>query len=153
MSDLLLDRNECYCTLSKTSELEHIRHFVSNYATKCGFDSKVSYNIALAVDEACSNLIKHALLYESDHEIQVNIDCNKDDKFVVAISDDTKPFNPLQIESPDMVEYFKKLKIGGLGIHIMKLVMDEIEYIPKSQSQERNILLLIKYLTNNNRAK
>ncbi len=147
MFDSSKDSEKCLCTISSSSELEKVRNFVSNGATKFGFGMKESYNISLAVDEACSNLIKYAVTYGGVREIQVRLISSEENIFIVAISDDTKPFNPLPIESPDMAEYFKKLKKGGLGIHIMKLVMDEIEYIPKSQSQDRNILILKKYLT------
>lgn len=146
MCDSLKDCENCLFTISDSSELEKVRNFVSKGATKFGFDKKISYNISLAVDEACSNLIKYAVTYGGESEIQVRLISSEKNIFIVAISDDTKPFNPLSIQSPDMAEYFKKLKKGGLGIHIMKLVMDEIEYIPKSQYQERNILMLKKAL-------
>lgn len=138
--------DKCYCTLSNSSELEKIRNFIIGCASNFGFDTRESYNIALAVDEACSNLIKYAFKMDSSKEIQVRIEPSKDKMFVVSISDDAVPFDPLQISSPDMTEYFKKYIKGGLGIHIMKLFMDEISYKPKSDSKSKNVLMLKKQL-------
>ncbi|MFA5512998.1 MAG: ATP-binding protein [Candidatus Kapaibacterium sp.] len=142
-----INHNEkCLCTISSSSELEKIRNFVILCAEKFGFDDKESHNIALAVDEACSNLIRYGFKYNSKHDIQVNISSNDEHKFVVSISDNALPFNPTKVESPNMEEYFRQFKKGGLGIHLMKLVMDEIDYIPKSKNNPRNTLLLKKYL-------
>lgn len=138
----------CFCTLSKSSELEKIRTFVKKCAEKYGFDDTESYRIALAVDEACSNLIKYAFKLNSTQEIKVQINKDAQNMLSVDIIDEAEPFNPMNVSSPDMLEYFKAFKKGGLGIHIMKLVMDEIEYIPKSNSNPFNILSLKKQLKN-----
>jgi serine/threonine-protein kinase RsbW len=140
------DMNNCTCTFSKSSELEKIRKFVAVAANNCGFSDKDSYNIALAVDEACSNLIKYAKSNKDNTDIEVRIDCSDSNALSVYIADDAAPFNPLTIESPDMKEYLIKMKKGGLGIHIMKLVMDEIKYFPKTKKSPKNILLLKKLL-------
>lgn len=148
MPKALINNEKCYCTLSNSAELEKIRVFVVDCATKFGFDDEVSSKIALAVDEACSNLIKHAFAYDNEKNIELRISSENNNKLVVSISDDAEPFNPLLIESPDMKEYFKQFRKGGLGIHIMKLVMDEIKYIPKDNSNTKNTLILSKYLNN-----
>lgn len=140
------NKEKCFYTLSSSSELVNIRSFVVKCAQGFGFDDKESHNIALAVDEACSNLIKYAFNLDNSKEIQVSIDSNDNNLLVVKIEDDALPFNPLDITSPDMKQYFKSFKKGGLGIHIMKLVMDEIDYIPKSFNNPNNTLLLKKQL-------
>lgn len=135
----------CYYSINNSSELENIRTFVINCAESFGFDYKESHKIALAVDEACSNLIKYAFKEDQNKDIEVKIEV-KNNVLNVSIYDDAEPFNPLTIPSPDMNEYFKKFKKGGLGIHIMKLVMDEISYKPKSKTNKKNILLLKKQI-------
>jgi serine/threonine-protein kinase RsbW len=69
-------------------------------------------------------------------------------EFVVQIIDEGEPFNPLSVESPDMKKYFAEFRKGGLGIHIMRSVMDNIEYQPSQSSEKKNILMLTKYLPN-----
>lgn len=135
-----------FCAKAEDSELEKIRNFVNQKAIEFGFDESVSAKIVLAVDEACSNLIKHSYRYDSQKEICLLVSFSGKE-FVVDILDDGKIFNPLQVPSPDMKKYFDEYKRGGLGIHIIKLIMDEISYLPNSGEPPKNILRLKKYLS------
>ncbi|MDQ1265404.1 MAG: serine/threonine-protein kinase RsbW [Bacteroidota bacterium] len=132
-----------FCTLSNLSELTRIREFVHNNAIGRGFSEEQSHKIALAVDEACTNLMKHAYHLDQTHEICLHVDMDKD-KFIVDIYDDGVPFNPMEVNMPDMNEYFKSFRKGGLGIQIIRSVMDEIKYYPSDKSNQRNKLTLIK---------
>ena len=58
---------------SKTDNLEVIREFINSVAQKGGFDEEISDQIALAVDEACTNVIKHAHKYDSRRMIDVTV--------------------------------------------------------------------------------
>ena len=130
---------------SDTAELEKIRAFVSLKAEEFGFSSAESQKIALAVDEACSNLIKHSYKYDSSKSFCLEVE-TINNYFTVKISDKGIPFNPMAISSPDMEEYFRTFKRGGLGIHIMKLVMDNISYLPSDEKNPYNLLKLTKEL-------
>ena len=68
-------------------------------------------------------------------------------KFSVIIKDKGKYFEPKEICPPDMREYLKQYKVGGLGIHLMKSLMDEIKY--KIQPGVQNEVKLVKYLPGN----
>ncbi len=131
--------------VSDTSELERVRVFVANKAEKFGFNSGESQKIALAVDEACSNLIKHSYKLDKSKTFCVEVE-TEINKFTVKIFDNGESFNPLDISSPDMNEYFNSFRKGGLGIHIMKLVMDNISYLPSNEKNPYNILQLTKEL-------
>ena len=133
------------CAVSNHQELQKIRDFVKNRAENFGFNELDSNKIVLAVDEACTNLINHAFKKQDGREICVQVEANKSD-FIITISDDAEPFDPLEIASPNMQEYFSKFKRGGLGIHLMRLVMDEISYLPSNDTNPRNILRLRKQL-------
>ena len=127
---------------SETKNLEIIRSFIYRTAIKAGFDSECASRIELSVDEACSNVIKHAYQMKTDNFIEINISIDKE-KFVVTIIDQGKGFNPEKIELPDMMEYLAELRVGGLGIYLMKTLMDEVEYdiIPG----KKNIVRMVKY--------
>lgn len=133
------------CASGDFTELEKIRDFVAAEASSFGFSGEDSQRIALAVDEACTNLINHAFKRDSNRKICIEIEPAKN-QFIVNILDDGIPFNPLEVPQPDMQEYFKSYKRGGLGIQIMRLVMDEISYIPQSDSIKKNVLKLKKVL-------
>lgn len=69
-----------------------------------------------------------------------------ENKIVVSISDNGEPFDPLSVERPNMEEYFIEFKRGGLDIHLMRSVMDDIEYYPADAKNNQNTLKLIKYI-------
>jgi len=130
---------------SSNSELKRIREFIESNALDFGFSEELSQKIALAVDEACSNLIKHAYKSDSTQRIWINLEFI-DNQLVVKILDEGNPFNPLQVPEPDMKNYFKNFNRGGLGIQIMRLVMDKINYFPSGANSNKNTLELIKVL-------
>jgi serine/threonine-protein kinase RsbW len=127
----------------KTDSLEAIRNFVSGIARKAGFPEGDVSKIELAVDEACSNVIEHA--YQKDEkrdiEIQVRID---DQKLTVIIADRGRSFNFQSVKTPDMKQYLAELRVGGLGIYLMKMLMDEVEY--RSLPGKRNEVQMVKYM-------
>ncbi len=123
------------------SELSEIRDFIRSRAFASGLDTEKIDKIILAVDEACSNLIHYSMKF--NHRENITIECfNKKDTFTVIIKDNGTPFDPNKNPSPDMSEYFKKCKSGGLGIHIIKQIVDKIEYLPSDSSDPSNKLLL-----------
>lgn len=136
---------ETLCTHSDKAELVNVRSFVLDNAKKFGFDEIMGNKIALAVDEACSNLIKHAYKFDPARYICVEI-ATENSSFIVKIIDDGKSFDPSFYPIPDMNDYFKKYKHGGLGIHIIRLIMDDIKYYPSNEKNPRNILELKKNL-------
>lgn len=114
-------------TPSRTENLELIRDFVSRIAQKVGFNEDDIYNIELAVDEACTNVIKHAYDKNKQKDIDVVVEVG-DDKFTVVISDRGKGFDPNTIKGINMTTYLSQMRVGGLGIHLMRLLMDKVEY-------------------------
>ncbi len=127
-------------------ELQKIRNFIEEKALEFGLNEESSSQVALAVDEACTNLIEHAYQYDKTREISISAE-KTDNKMIVSIYDDSKPFDPLKVEKPDMKDYFKEYKRGGLGIHLMRAVMDDIEYYPAKQNGMQNVLKLIKKIS------
>ncbi len=145
----MYSRNDTYsnliCAPGKYSELRKVRKFVSTKAELFGFGADEANQIALAVDEACTNLIQHAYHLDKSKQFCVEVETSGR-RFVVKILDDGEPFNPLDVNSPNMKKYLKEFRKGGLGIHLMKLVMDDIKYSPSSKSRPQNVLKLIKLL-------
>ncbi len=121
---------------SKTENLSEIRDFVSANAlesrnTNCTID-----NIILAVDEACTNIIKHAYKLSPQGEIIIRIDYDEE-KFTITIIDYGKSFEPDTVPRPDLQKYYREHKVGGLGMYLMKSLMDDVEYttIPGKYNQ------------------
>lgn len=128
---------------SKTEHLTEIRNFVKATAETAGLNLSVIENIILAVDEACTNIIKHAYKSIPDGKIIINIEYD-DSQFVIEIIDYGMSFNPQGIPDPDLKAYYKQHRVGGLGMYLMKRLMDEVDYnsIPGKYNQVR----LLKYI-------
>ncbi len=127
---------------SSTDNLSKIREFTKSVALESGFSEETAGKIILAVDEACTNVIKHAYSYNSDGSIEIIIKADKE-KFTIVITDDGSHFDPELIPSPNLTEYYKQRKIGGLGMFLMKKLMDEVVY--SNLKNNRNRVKLVKY--------
>ncbi len=115
---------------SKTDNLSIIRDFVSKSATEAGINADVIENIILAVDEACTNIIKHA--YKSFPEGELIIKTKStSSRFTVSITDYGSSFEPDSIPEPDLQKYYRQRRVGGLGMYLMKTLMDDVKYVSK----------------------
>ena len=128
---------------SRTDQLVAVREFVSRAAVASGFNEEDVSKIALAVDEACTNVIKHAYEYDAKKKIDVIVQTNNGE-FEVSIIDTGKQFNPNGLKTPDMKEYLSKFRRGGLGVYLMKSLMDRVEY--DIEPGKRNQVRLIKHI-------
>jgi serine/threonine-protein kinase RsbW len=112
---------------SKTENLSEIRDFVSSNANNAGIPVATIENIILAVDEACTNIIKHAYKLSPEGEIIIKIDYDNE-KFTVTIIDYGKSFDPDRVPLPDLQKYYREHRVGGLGMYLMKSLMDDVSY-------------------------
>ena len=129
---------------SRTERLIDVREFVSAAARECGFPDDEVSKIALAVDEACTNIIKHAYKNDPTKRITVSVK-TRAGGLEIAISDTGTGFNPNRVQSPDMKEYLSHYRHGGLGMYLMKSLMDKVEY--RIDTGQRNEVRLTKYLS------
>ncbi len=127
---------------SRTDRLSDVRGFVSLHARKHGFSEDDINKITLAVDEACTNIIKHGYKFSPDYTIRVEI-VRHGKQFEIIIADHGKQFDPNSVVSPDMKEYLSHYRRGGLGIYLMKRIMDKVEF---NFNSEQNILRMVKSL-------
>lgn len=127
---------------AKFEFLDEIREFVGDIARKGGFGDKDVYNIQLATDEAASNIIEHA--YEEITDGVLDMSCGMIDANTIKIVliDYGYPFDPSTIPMPDLKADLSARKIGGLGIFLMRKLMDEVHYEP--HPDKSNVLTMIK---------
>lgn len=112
---------------SSTENLALIREFVSSAATQAGFDEKEVAKLELAVDEACANVIEHAYGQDASKEVIVRARLD-DQEFSIDIEDTGKGFDPADINQEELEQLISKRKTGGLGMRLMKTLMDEVRY-------------------------
>ncbi len=128
-----------------TSNLRNVREFMSRLVGKSGLDERDRNKVILAVDEAVANIVKHA--YGEREEGWVRIDVHAgEEKFEIVIRDSGSTFNPDSISEPDMKEHIRLGKKTGLGIFLMRQIMDEVNYA--FLEGRKNRLHLVKYLRN-----
>ena len=117
------------------------------FSTAVQFDIKQDINkIQLAVDEACTNIIKHA--YSSQGGAITIFFERNDNTVVITIQDRGKPFDPAAIPPPDLEAEVEKRQIGKLGLHLMRKLMDEVSY--SFDPEEGNTLVMKKRLNTAN---
>lgn len=129
--------------LSRTEKLKSVRDFVAAEATAFGFDEETVNKISIAVDEACTNIIKHSYEFAKDKSIDITITTQKE-QFEIIIAHNGKTFNPDAVEQPDMKEYLTHYRRGGLGMHLMRSLMDRVEYAVKNG--KRSEVRMVKFL-------
>lgn len=126
---------------AKFEYLDEIREFVGAIARDGGFSDKDVYNIQLATDEAASNIIEHA--YEKISGGVLELSCGmRDDLITIILIDHGESFDPSEIPLPDLKADLSKRKIGGLGIFLMRKLMDEVHYEVKPNNS--NVLTMTK---------
>ena len=126
---------------AKFEHLDEIREFVGEIARAGGFSDKDVYNIQLATDEAASNIIEHA--YENISDGILELSCGmQGDAIKIILIDRGESFDPSEVPLPDLKADLSERKIGGLGIFLMRKLMDEVHYEPKADKS--NVLTMIK---------
>jgi len=129
---------------SQSDNLSIIRDVVAKVASRVGFDTDEASKIELAVDEACTNVIKHAYTNNSNQMIEVSIKIDQK-KLIIIVADKGKGFNPDEIKLPDLNKSIKEGRKGGLGLCLIKTLMDKVEFEIKPGL--RNQVKMIKYIS------
>lgn len=111
----------------QTSALSELRSFIQQALVGVGLDDNVKHQVILAVEEVCANLIIHSHGCNPQDSIQLEI-IDAEEKLIFEISDQGKAFNILNYKSPDLKEVMLEKRKGGLGIILVKKIMDEIEF-------------------------
>ncbi|MDX1984121.1 MAG: ATP-binding protein [Bryobacteraceae bacterium] len=128
---------------SSTENLALIRDFVSKIGAQAGLEQGQVSMIELAVDEACANVIEHAYGSDQTKEVIVRARLNED-TIEIQVEDTGKGFDPGTIEQKELTKLIAERRSGGLGMRMMQMVMDEVQYSIKPG--ERNELRMIKRL-------
>lgn len=125
----------------QTSALSELRIFLQGALIGVNLSEIEKHQVTLAVEEVCANLIIHSHGCNPQDHIELKI-VTSDHKLVFEISDQGKAFNILTYEAPDLKKVMVEKRKGGLGIILVKKIMDEIEFESKNGT---NTCRLIKW--------
>lgn len=122
------------------SQLATIRDFVVQTAHELGLDSATIYDLQLAVDEACTNVVRHAYGGEGGR-IELEIE-GTGEGVRVTVCDWGQPFDTENIPEPDVMAPLEQRPLGGLGLFLMRQTMDQVQF--DFDSEKGNRLTMLK---------
>ena len=125
------------------SELDKLGHKLTAFGNRIGLSKKCIFQINLALDELFTNIVSYGF---TDNGLQwITVDLSHDDgKIRVKMEDTGHPFDPASVEIPDPVTEIEDCKVGGLGLHLVRKIMDEVTY---QRCDKKNITTLIKQIS------
>jgi serine/threonine-protein kinase RsbW len=129
---------------AQTANLQAVREFMSRQAKASALPDREKNKVVLAVDEAVANIVKHAYQMSGSGEVIIRVQADEE-KFEVFVYDSGIRFDPAAVKNPDMSEHVRLGKKTGLGIFLMRQIMDEVIY--NFREGARNELHLIKYVS------
>ena len=124
------------------SELERLCQKCEEVGKSIGLSDKSVFEINLALDELFTNIISYGFQDQQEHTIKIKISVDEN-HLHMKIEDDGIPFNPLAAEPPDFQCGIEECQIGGLGIHLIKKLMDDVQY---QRVGDKNIIMLKRKL-------
>jgi len=133
-------------TLRLPADLENVALVIdcaTETAQAAGIDDQALYHIQLAVDEACANVVSHA--YEGMEPGEMEISCELDEQaLTIRVRDWGPGFEPDEIPDPDVEAPLEERTPGGLGLFLIKKVMDQVHYA--CDPEQGNTLTMTKRL-------
>jgi anti-sigma regulatory factor (Ser/Thr protein kinase) len=125
---------------SESAFLGLVREVTRKMAGVAGFEDKTADQLALAVDEAASNVLEHAYRGAPDRVLRVDMD-DHGEAFCVNVVDDGECFDPASRPSLDVRQLERDRRTGGLGVHLMERIMDSVTF---QRREPLNVCCLVK---------
>ena len=125
------------------SEIERLSRLVEAFGEAEGVPPESIFSVNLALDEVVTNIIRYA--HDDDHQqhpivVQLALELGV---LTARVEDDGRAFNPLDAPVPDLDASIEERPIGGLGIHLVRSMMNSVEY---RRENGRNVLIMKKTL-------
>jgi anti-sigma regulatory factor (Ser/Thr protein kinase) len=112
---------------NRLSEIERVADWVDRFSDAHRLPPEVLSGLHVSLDEVLSNIISYAYADGGEHEILVRLALG-DGLLTAEIEDDGLPFDPLGVPPPDQSPELSERRIGGLGVHFLKALNDDIAY-------------------------
>jgi serine/threonine-protein kinase RsbW len=143
--------NQVLTVPGRYKEIKRICEFVADGAAQAGFDEDTIFHLELCCDEASTNIIEHAYGDEGVGEIVISYTVS-DEEFTIVMRDTGEAFDPGVVPPPPAIanndasaeELTSQLRIGGLGLHFIRNLMDEVYFT--SDRRNGNQLTMVKKL-------
>jgi len=124
-------------------EIDQVNGAFNDFAGSRGVPVAVCRTVNVVFDELLNNIVSYAYEGDGDRQIDFRVELTND-RLTATIADDGPPFNPFAGSPPDTTLSLEEREIGGLGVHLVRNVMDEAIY---SRRGDKNVVIVVKYLT------
>jgi len=125
---------------NRIEDLLRVNSLFESFATQHDISGRLRYHLLVSIEEILTNIIKYGFDEEGVHPIHITFR-RVEEQIEMEFEDRGREFNPLEIGEPDLDIPLEERKLGGLGIHLVKKMVDEAKY---RREGDRNILLLRK---------
>ena len=126
---------------TSVDELERIYGIVDALAEQEELPPDIVFQTKLSLEEVLMNVINHGHDDDEIHQVDISL-TSTSEAFTIEISDDGRPFDPVHdAPEPDTEASIEDRKIGGLGVYLIRELMDEVRY---RREDDRNHLVLVK---------
>ena len=124
-------------------KLKDVRLFVESLLQAHQIPEVEAGEMVLAVDEVCANLMIHSHKCDPKKHIGVKVKISKGKEVIFEITDYGVGFNFCRYKEPSLEDIIKEKKKGGVGLILVKRIMDQMEFVRKAN---RNIYRMVKKL-------
>ena len=108
-------------------EVPRVAEQIETFCSNLNVSAKTTYRFNVALEEALTNIISYGFSGGGRHQIDVSVEF-RGGELIATVSDDGKPFDPLSQAPPDIHASVEERKVGGLGIHLLRTLMEKVEY-------------------------
>jgi len=139
-----MSRHATVALKNDLAELERLSNVIEGFGKRHALPTAALFDLHLALDEILTNVVSYGYDDQHEHEIIVRLTLGGDHdsrQIEVEVEDDGRPFNPLETAPPDVSTSVEDRPIGGLGIHLARRVMDDLEY---RRQRGKNVLVMRK---------
>ena len=115
----------------------------AEFADAHAVPAAIRRSLSVALDDLLNNTIAYGFAGREGGEVRVEVELRAD-RLCATLTDDGRPFNPLDTAAPDTGLSVEERQVGGLGIHLVRRMMDEVGY---QRRGDHNVVTLAKLLT------
>ena len=127
---------------SDSKYLNMVHELARLMAESTGFEKIEAEKIALAVDEATTNVVQHAYAGEPDHEIEIHFD-PEGESLDIVIFHEGEPLDTMPVPDFDLDKLVAERRTGGLGLTIMRQMMDKVEH--QKTGTGKSMCVMVRY--------
>ncbi|MYD81480.1 MAG: ATP-binding protein [Gammaproteobacteria bacterium] len=132
------------CKVILENRLDELQRFITTlteFARVGSLPEEIAFSVQLAIDELFTNIVSYGYDDDESHQIEIKMSI-QGRELRIDLIDDAKQFDPLhEAAQPDLDASLEDRRIGGVGIHLVKTMMDDVSY---KYEDSKNHLTLVK---------